>query len=182
MNTGGRGDPERKADLILHPVRMRIIQCLVGGTPRSAQQLQTSLPDVPQATLYRHLKKLSDAGVVAIAEERPNRGTVERWYTLPEHAAVLTANDMQEWSADDHLTYFMKFVSHMIGQYGRYIRRPDADLVEDGVSYRQITLQLTKEEHLQLLTSIRDLLLEAGKQEATPERRGMVYTFAVFPD
>jgi len=173
---------EQKADLILHPIRMRIIQCLIGGAPKSSQQLQALLPDVPQATLYRHLKKLNDAGMLTVAEERPNRGTVERWYTLPEQAAELTADDLRAASADDHLAFFMKFASHLIGQYGRYVKREGADLLEDGVSYRQIALQLSDDEHKRLLENIRELLLEAGRNEPTPERRTRLYTTVVFPE
>ncbi|WP_309121909.1 helix-turn-helix domain-containing protein [Paenibacillus sp.] len=173
---------EQKADLILHPVRMRIIQCLIGGAPKSAQQLQELLPDVPQATLYRHLKKLSDANMLAIAEERPNRGTVERWYTLPERAAELTADDLRAASPEDHLAFFMKFASHLIGQYGRYVRKPGLDLLADGVSYRQIALQLSDEEHLRLLASIRELFAEAARNEPSPERRNRVYSVIAFPE
>ncbi len=173
---------EQKADLILHPVRMRIIQSLIGGAPKTAQQLQELLPDVPQATLYRHLKKLSDAKMLTIAEERPNRGTVERWYTLPERAAELTADDLRSASAEEHLAYFMKFASHLIGQYGKYVNRPGMDLLDDGVSYRQIALQLSDEEHLRLLAGIRELLVEASKNDPSPERRNRLYSLIAFPE
>lgn len=173
---------EQKADLILHPVRMRIIQCLISGAPKTAQQLQELLPDVPQATLYRHLKKLSDAGMLTIAEERPNRGTVERWYTLPERAAELTADDLRAASPDDHLAFFMKFASHLIGQYGRYVRKPGADLLADGVTYRQIAFHLSDEEHLRLIASIRELFAAASRNEPSPERTSRMYTLIAFPE
>ena len=44
-------------DLLLHPVRLRIVQALV-GSPMTPLHLKEQLGDVPQATLYRHLSQL----------------------------------------------------------------------------------------------------------------------------
>lgn len=51
----------KKADLLLHPVRMRIVQQLIAGDPQAILQLAQRLGDVPQATLYRHMKLLLEA-------------------------------------------------------------------------------------------------------------------------
>ena len=53
------------ADLLLHPIRLRILVGLL-GRPMTAQQLGEVLEDVPQATLYRQLNKLAQAGVLEV--------------------------------------------------------------------------------------------------------------------
>ncbi|NNJ11357.1 helix-turn-helix domain-containing protein [Chloroflexales bacterium ZM16-3] len=45
------------ADLLLHPIRLRIIVALT-VQQLTVQQLAGVLPDVPQATLYRQIHKL----------------------------------------------------------------------------------------------------------------------------
>ena len=52
-----------KIKVILHPVRMKIIQALI-GKEMTVQELSQWTEDVPQATLYRHLNKLLDAGFI----------------------------------------------------------------------------------------------------------------------
>ena len=47
------------------------------------------LPDIPQATLYRHIAVLADAEVLEVADERRVRGAVERSYRLRRENAVL---------------------------------------------------------------------------------------------
>ncbi|GMA51885.1 hypothetical protein GCM10025857_32420 [Alicyclobacillus contaminans] len=42
----------------MHPIRLRIIGLLASGHPLTAQKMLGQLPDVPVATLYRHLNKL----------------------------------------------------------------------------------------------------------------------------
>ena len=48
-----------KVDLILHPIRMRILMAL-SGSQKTSQQLADDLRDVPQATLYRLVAELRD--------------------------------------------------------------------------------------------------------------------------
>src|SRR5258708_12373736 len=71
-----------KADLIIHPGRLRIIQAFGGGRRLTAQELAALVPDIPRASLYRHLNLLVDAGVLAVVEERPVRAIQERVYSL----------------------------------------------------------------------------------------------------
>src|SRR5215831_1697445 len=62
------------ADLLLHPVRLRILQTFLGDRTLTTSDLQAELPDVPPASLYRHVGKLVDAGVLAVVSERRVRG------------------------------------------------------------------------------------------------------------
>ncbi|UHA58283.1 helix-turn-helix domain-containing protein [Metabacillus litoralis] len=76
---------DSKAKLILHPVRMKIVQTLIGSKEYTVQQIAARLTDVPQATLYRHLNKLLEAEVLKVVKENQIRGTVEKIYALNEH-------------------------------------------------------------------------------------------------
>lgn len=46
-------------DLLLHPVRIRIVQALLDGSELTTGELTARLGDIPVATLYRHVAKLS---------------------------------------------------------------------------------------------------------------------------
>ena len=70
-------------DLILHPVRLRILLALADNH-WSARQIAQVMPDVAQATLYRHINALAEGNILQIVEERPVRGTVEKVYALPD--------------------------------------------------------------------------------------------------
>ena len=173
---------EKKADIILHPVRIRIIQCLIAGKRMTSYQLHEEMSDIPQATLYRHLRKLKEAGLLVITDERPSRGALEKVYTLPEHAANLSKEDLMGASAEDHLTYFINFVANLIGEYGRYVQQPDMDLFKDGVSYRQVPLYLSEEENLELLISIRNLFEKYKDNKPDNIRRKRLITTITHPE
>lgn len=90
-------------DLLLNPIRLRMIGAVACGK-RTAGEIGEALPDVPAATLYRHLKKLADAGVLAVVATRPARGAVERVYALGQAPAGGPRTGAEPlWLSDDEL-------------------------------------------------------------------------------
>src|SRR5215467_4010514 len=131
----------KRADLILHPVRLRIILAFASdlGTRRlTPRQVAAILPDLPQASLYRHIERLHRGGVLAVAGERP--------YVLAAGGSTLTPEDLAQATRDEHLGYFTAFAAGLIAQFERYLQRPEVDLVADGVGYRHVVLDLTDDE------------------------------------
>ena len=75
------------ADLLLHPIRLRIIQAFLGDRALTTTELRAELPDVAPATLYRQVARLVDAGVLGVVAERRVRGATERTYVLRASSA-----------------------------------------------------------------------------------------------
>src|SRR5690242_1673068 len=82
-----------RADLILHPVRMRLLVALA-RRQLTTRQLSARLPDVAQATLYHHLGLLTRAGLLRVVSQRPVRGTLEKRYALVDDTALLSPADL----------------------------------------------------------------------------------------
>lgn len=141
-----RAGRPRGPDLVLHPVRMRIILALAGQDPATAAELAERLEDVPPATLYRHLRVLHEGGILAVVEERRVRGTTERSFALRPGAASLTTDDLAGAGRDDHLRWFAAFLAGLLDGFGRYLARGAPDYARDGVGYREVILQLADDE------------------------------------
>jgi Helix-turn-helix domain len=124
------------ADLLLHPVRLRIVQAFLGDRALTTTQLRDELPDVPPASLYRHVALLVDAGVLSVVAERRVRGAVERTYVLRVAAATVNLDEVEKMSRDDHRQAFMAFVAGLLGDFDRYLSRDEIDLLRDGVGFR----------------------------------------------
>lgn len=136
---------ERWAELALHPVRIRILRA-VAGARLTTHDLVELLPDIPQATLYRHLATLVKTGLLDVVEERKVRGAVERVYGLPAHGATLDPATLATATPEDHARYFTAFVSSLLSEFSRYLARERIDFVADGVGYQQLVLHLTDAE------------------------------------
>ena len=160
-----------KADLILHPVRIRIITLLAGSRRMTPQQIAQQLPDIPQATLYRQLGILARGGILSVENHRQVRGAVEKIYSLPEGNGILGKEDVRGMSSEEHLRLFSAFLSNLMNDYGRYLAQEHYDVYTDGVSYRKMAVYLDDEEFLELLTQIRERISQASGNSARAGRR-----------
>lgn len=108
------------ADVVLHPVRMRIIQQL-GGRSMTTTQLRGALPDIKQATLYRHVAALLEADVLTVTEERQVRGAVERTLALGERLAHVQQEELEAMDAVQLRSAFTMFLSGLSHDFERLL-------------------------------------------------------------
>ncbi|UUZ93107.1 helix-turn-helix domain-containing protein [Paenibacillus sp. P25] len=159
-----------KAKLLLHPVRIRIIQALI-GRERTVQRLQEWSPDIPSPTLYRRLQTLTGAGILRVVGTKQVRGAVEKTYALAEHGSELSEEELKRMNPDDHMRSFITFLSHLIGEFGEYTGQKDMDMRRDGAGYRVVNLYLSDSEFKQMAEEIRLAVHKHLNHPPSPERR-----------
>ena len=157
------------ADLLLHPVRLRIVQAFLGDRALTTTELAAELADVPAASLYRHVARLVEAAVLAVVAERRVRGAVERTYVLRLSAAQLSPAEIAAMSPDEHRQAFMAFVAGLLADFDRYLARGEPDPVRDGAGYRMAGLWLSDSE---LAEFLRDLVGVVQSRLANPPGKG----------
>lgn len=156
------------ADLLLHPVRLRIVQTFLGDRALTTSQLAGELEDVPAGSLYRHVAVLARAGVLQVVAERRVRGAVERTYTLRQAAAQMAPNEIAAMTKDEHAHAFMAFVAGILGDFDRYLATDPTDPVRDGAGYRLAAIWLTDAE---LTEFLRDLAAVIQPRAANPPNK-----------
>ena len=157
------------AELLLHPVRLRIVQAFLGDRALTTSQLRAELPDVPPASLYRHVARLVDRDVLSVVSERRVRGALERTYVMRAAAARMSADEVAKMTPDEHRQAFLAFVAGLIGDAERYLARPDIDPMRDGASYSLAGLWL---DDLELLEFARELYTVVQPRAANGPRAG----------
>ena len=158
------------AELLLHPVRLRIIGAFLGDRKLTTAGLRAELPDVPPTSLYRHIGHLIDAGVLDVVSERRVRGTVERTY-VSRAASSVSPDDLASWTRDDHRRAFYGYVAALLADFDRYIDQEHVDLRRDGAGYRMAGLWMTDDELADLTRGFVSLLQPCMANPATPDRR-----------
>jgi Helix-turn-helix domain len=169
------------ADLLLHPVRLRIVQAFLGDRALTTTQLRAELPDVPAGSLYRHVARLVDGGVLTVISERRVRGAVERTYLLRTAAARIGPAEVAKMTAEEHRAAFMAFVAGLIGDADRYLARGNIDPARDGATYNLAAMWLDDTEFTdflrELVTLVRPLLANAP----TPGRKRRILATVLLP-
>jgi DNA-binding transcriptional ArsR family regulator len=175
-------DYKKKADLILHPIRMRILMALAEG-PKTTQELVYELPDVPQATLYRHINRLAKAMVIQVVEERKVRGSIEKVYAMEEHMGTLSVEEVAHFSKDDHLRYFIAFTTSLVDDFSRYLQHSTTvDLAADSLAYQKFPLELSDDELRALSSKINAAFTKYRHNQPGMGRRRRIFSFVVMPD
>ena len=164
------------ADLLLHPVRLRIVKAFLGDRALTTSQLAAELDDVPAGSLYRHVALLTKAGILQVVAERRVRGTVERTYTLRLAAAQIQPGEARAMTFDEHAQAFMAYIAGLMGDFDRYLASSPADPVADGANYRVAAMWLSDGEFAEFL---RDLVIAVTPRLANApgpgRRRRMMY-------
>jgi hypothetical protein len=170
------------ADLLLHPVRLRIVKAFLGDRALTTSQLAAELDDVPAGSLYRHIALLVNAGVLRVVAERRVRGAVERTYQLRLPAARIQPDEARAMTPDQHAQAFMVYVAGLLADSDRYLATNPADPVRDGASYGVAGLWLTDAE---LAGFLRDLRAVAESRLANgpgPGRRRRILYTVLLPE
>ncbi|MFH9980532.1 helix-turn-helix domain-containing protein [Streptomyces sp. NPDC017179] len=169
------------ADLLLHPVRLRIVQAFLGDRALTTGALREELSDVPSTSLYRHVARLVDAGVLMVVAERQVRGAVERTYVLRAAAAKMSADEVARMSPDDHRNAFMAFVAGLLDDVDRYLAREDVDPVRDGATYNLAGMWLDDAEYAAVLNDLVRVLQPRLALPPGPGRRRRILATVLLP-
>lgn len=148
-----------KVDLIMHPVRFRIMQTLTIDT-LTTQEIDERLPDVPKSSIYRHLKLLLDGEMIDVAETRLVNGIQEKVYRLVQRP-YLSADDMTGLTADDHWRTFTMYVMTLLQGFADYLATAGEmpDLLADRVGYTEVSFWATGAELDAFQTALNQAIL-----------------------
>lgn len=168
-------------DLLLHPVRLRIVHAMSGGRARTTSDLCARLPDVPKTSVYRHVALLAEGGVLEVVAEHRVHGAVERHYRLRPDRPEIDSEAAATMSLDDHRRGFTATMAALLAEFNAYLDQPGADPIADSVGYRQGILWLTETELAELIKDVRQAVARHAGNGPAPGRTPRLHTMISFP-
>lgn len=157
---------------IMNPVRQRIFQYFLLHETGTVEELKKALPDVPNASLYRHIKILADHSILMVVSENRIRGTVESVYQINKKALA---------TEDESGNAVQMSLLGICASFARYFARGNADPKKDLLLLTNCTLLLTDEEFLKFLSEINEVALKYMKVEATESSKTREITLISSP-
>lgn len=149
----------RKADLVIHPIRLQIMQALAGES-LTTQEISDALPAVPKSSIYRHLGLLLEGKMIEVAEVRPVRGIQEKVYRLVQ-APHLGPEEVAGFIREDHLRYFSVYVATLLRGFADYVASDsELDLVADRAGYTEVIVHATRAELDKFAAALNQAVLE----------------------
>ncbi|WP_400159765.1 helix-turn-helix domain-containing protein [Arthrobacter sp. BPSS-3] len=166
---------------LLHPVRLRIVQALLGEEGLTTHAIRERIPDVPVATLYRHIAILARHGLIDVVVEEQIRGAIERTYRIAPGVANPTADELMSLSSEELLTVFTVFSTGLIRDFGAYVHGAPPDLPADRVNFAQADFWATPEEVDTLLQTVLKELVSLRSNGPGGGRRKHKLTTVLLP-
>jgi DNA-binding transcriptional ArsR family regulator len=165
------------AELLVHPVRLRIIKAFLEDRALTTSEVVDELGDVPSGSVYRHVSLLAKAGVLRVVAERRVRGSVERTYTLRLSNAPIRPDQMAAMNAEDHVQAFMAYVTGLLADFDRSLAAGPPEPVHADAVYHTTALWLTDAELVQFSQELSAVVQRwMADPPGNGRRRRLLYT------
>ncbi len=173
-----------RVDLILHPVRFRILESLVGES-LTTQAIAERLPEVPKSTIYRHVRLLLENDMIAVDETHPVRGAVEKSYRLNQPIR-LSAGEMAELTPEEHVHYFRTYVMALVQGFSNFVHSAAegerVDMVTLRAGYTETPLFATTAELDEAFAALNQALFRLAQNPPGEGRRKHKFVFITHPE
>ena len=160
------------AEVVMNPIRQRIFQYFLLHETGTVKELKKALSDIPNASLYRHIKILVDHSILIVVGENRIRGTVESVYRLNKDALA---------TEDESGNAVQMSLLSICASFARYFAGGNADPKRDMLLLTNCTLLLTDEEFSGFLSEINEIALRYMKAEAVESSRTRQITLISAP-
>lgn len=151
-------------EIILNPVRMRIIQELSTRESITANELCEKISDIPRTTMYRHIKMLVDSNIISVLSEKKIRGSLER--TMALNISEITKHNTIENASENAFGFLMS----NYGKFHRYFSSENPDPGKDKIFLNNTVLMMNDNEFDEFLIELKNLFLKYSF-EVSDERK-----------
>ena len=155
---------------LANPAKLALLLQVLSEGETTAKALAEKNRGIPQATLYRHLKKLVSDGILKVVEERQVRNVTEKIYAMAIDFNADLYKAIKENGGEAYFAMFQQFAIGLLKEFGAYCSRDDIDILSDGSGFRIAPIHATLDELVELSVDINKLIEPYTTREAAPGR------------
>ena len=168
-------------ECVSNPIKCRLLIEILKSGETTAKLLAEKCVDIPQTTLYRNLKRMTEDSVLKVIGETQIRGTVEKTY-----AAAFDLNDVNtligENSGKMYMQMFLQYVLTFAKQFQTYCDTPGIDIKNDKSGFSLSYVYLTDEELENAIAAISRILSPLQNNRSAPDRKLRTIGVIVSPE
>lgn len=178
---GSKNLNEKIMECISNPAKSRLMIEIMRRGKVTAKYLAEKCVDIPQTTLYRYLKRMTDDGLLKIVGETPIRGTVEKTYALTfdpsDPPSVLGQN-----SGAMYMQMFFQYFLTFAKIFQDYCDTPGIDIKKDRSGLSLSHVYLTDEELEKVVSDIAQILYPLQDNKLEPDRKLRTVGLIISPE
>lgn len=159
----------------MNATRQRIIQIIMIKKEATSAEIGEELPDIPRASLYRHIKVLLDAKIITVVKEEFKRGSVEKTYAIASQVPYENTNE-------EYNGLIQSALMGLQGEFYRYFHGEDPDPHRDLLTVASASLMMSDEETMDFIKAYGDLIQKYMKNKPAEGRKVRKVTFVISPN
>ena len=141
-----------------NPIKGKLFSDIAAGEEMTAKKLARINGDIPQATLYRYLKRMLTDGVLEVVAEKQVRNVREKVYGVSRDFEAEIERILNENHGRGYLSLFQQFSNGLLKEFQAYAARENIDIKGDGSGFRIAPFYATVDELKELSHGIQELV------------------------
>lgn len=141
-------------EIMLNPIRMRIIQELSARQSITATELCEKISDVSRTTMYRNINILLDNNILSVVSEKKIRGSLERTLTL--NIGEISKNNTLENASQNAFGFLM----NRYARFHNYFSSENPNPTKNKIFFNNSVLMMDDNEFDQFLLELRGLMIK----------------------
>ena len=159
----------------MNPTRQRIIQVIMIKKEATSAEIGEELPDIPRASLYRHIKVLLDAAIITVVKEEFKRGSMEKTYAI---APQMPYEDTNE----EYNSLIQSALMGLQGEFCRYFNGENPDPQRDLLTVGSASFMMSDEEMMEFIKAYGELIQRYMTNKPIEGRKVRKVTIVISPN
>ncbi|MBI9044840.1 MAG: helix-turn-helix domain-containing protein [Anaerolineaceae bacterium] len=160
-----------RTEILLHPVRL-VLMRLLADKPMTTLEIGELMPEVPNSSIYRHLRMLLKADLIEIAEIRLVNGIQEKTYQLNPKIDFNAMNRNTHYNKEEILNLFSTYAASLIQSFSEYLDKTTSDnYYDDRAGFSKYIVYASQEEIDRFGEKLKQAIEELMGNKAGPGRR-----------
>ncbi|MCI5510481.1 MAG: helix-turn-helix domain-containing protein [Eubacterium sp.] len=159
----------------MNATRQRIIQVIMINKEATSAEIGEELPDIPRASLYRHIKVLLDAEIITVVKEEFKRGSMEKTYAIAPQRPYDDTNE-------EYNSMIQSALMGLQGEFYRYFNGENPDPQRDLLTVGSASLMMSDDEMMEFIKAYGELIQRYMPNKAGEGRKVRKVTFVISPN
>jgi len=170
-----------KHDILVKPLTIKIIRLLTNNE-LSIKEMKEDITEISKASLYRHIKKMYEEGIIKITKHRIINGITENIYTFAiDGGGILSQDYINNLSEKEYKVLFTQFIAMVTGDFENNFNNYELLEIKNNTNFTQSFLYLSENEEEEFHKGLRKLLRKYMNNKFDIDKKKKIISFISMP-
>jgi len=171
---------QKLIECLANPVKSKLLRAIEEQERATTKELAQIINTLPQASLYRYLKKMVADGLIEVVAENQIRNVKEKVYGMAIDFDAELKKIAEDTSGSTFIAQFQNFTNGMMEEFQLYLKDNEVPTSGFAFGFGMLPIHVTNKEAWELYKKIEELLQPYHNNPLTEDRQlrnfAMIFT------